>query len=706
MATGNRVTDLLAATAKWSLAFLGLAAIGLALVYWLLPPLTHAWLSAHLDTYGVADFEIDMERPRWSSAHINGLSLSYDGYRLAAKSVDVSYSLAGLWSGRISSVSAADVSLWARDAPDTGRAPPNPRLFWQVWQELPVDKVDLQTIAIKGLPASAIGSLHIEHTATRADFSFNRVHMALELRPDRSFTAHLSDGLGSRLDVEGDISRLDQIDASIRATLTANSVKQYADLGGVGGRLGFALALRARWNATVAESLRSAVAKGTFQLSAHDDDVHLGAEAVGTIRLDDGRVRFEIEDDRDSHSTLAGRSWRTTGHVETDLADRSQRIGFGLRWTGQALDEPTQVEINGHVDLGAGHIDGTGNVDLLIEGIPLRVEARGRVQLASFDAKYDGALDVGGNPIPFTGTYANGQRAASIAANHRFPVDKPLRLRIPAGYQLTATGRIMMDLAVDSEDRMTMAARLEDGHVQVDSLSAHGLVVDIALQSESRQPPVGTVAIRAETIEAGVRIHAVAAAASMDGSSSPLAHISTLQGMVLGGRFSARPFDYRPDVATAVELDIEGLDVTRILAVQGELLTGTGTLDGHLPIKVNAGRATIADGLLQARAPGGRVQFSGSIDHTIAQQVGRALALEALRDYRYHHLMTTVDYAADGTLNLGLRLEGTSPNVQGGRPVHYNANVTQHLPTLLESLKLASSLDVRVRRHVARGARQ
>ncbi len=134
-----------------------------------------------------------------------------------------------------------------------------------------------------------------------------------------------------------------------------------------------------------------------------------------------------------------------------------------------------------------------------------------------------------------------------------------------------------------------------------------------------------------------------------------------------------------------------------VLALQGEAVTGSGVLDGTVPVRLEAGVPTVAAGRFEARPPGVVVRYSGAADAAaLADRTGLDFALHALGDFRYQHLAVDVDYARNGTLALGIRLEGRNPEIEAGRPIHYNVNVTQDLPALLKSLQLSDRVGRRM----------
>lgn len=166
---------------------------------------------------------------------------------------------------------------------------------------------------------------------------------------------------------------------------------------------------------------------------------------------------------------------------------------------------------------------------------------------------------------------------------------------------------------------------------------------------------------------------------------------------LLGGEFRAPHGRYDPETGSgAVPVALIGLDLGAVLALmQDSSLTGTGTLDGAVPLRFEGTPPvpTITDGFVAARPPGGTLRYAA--DPALLErldQPGLSLALNALGDFRYESLRAEVDYAGDGTLDLGVTLTGASPRVESGRSIHFNLDVSQNLLRLLQSLRLSQSI--------------
>jgi len=109
----------------------------------------------------------------------------------------------------------------------------------------------------------------------------------------------------------------------------------------------------------------------------------------------------------------------------------------------------------------------------------------------------------------------------------------------------------------------------------------------------------------------------------------------------------------------------------------------------------------VENGQLAARAPGGVLRFVSPRLQAMAQaNPGMNLVTEALENFHYRHLSSSVGYDERGTLNLGLRLEGRNPDLEGGRPINFNINLEEDIPALLTSLQLSDRVNRTIQQRV------
>jgi hypothetical protein len=125
-----------------------------------------------------------------------------------------------------------------------------------------------------------------------------------------------------------------------------------------------------------------------------------------------------------------------------------------------------------------------------------------------------------------------------------------------------------------------------------------------------------------------------------------------------------------------------------------------GRVSGTIPITVKGKDVSVDDGILYNEPPGGEIRYTPV---NMNQSGITGYALKAVEDFRYNSLKTTARYAPDGQLDLDISLEGTSPKLAAGRPVHLNIHAEQNLPALMQSLRfskgLTEKLDKQVKQH-------
>jgi hypothetical protein len=241
---------------------------------------------------------------------------------------------------------------------------------------------------------------------------------------------------------------------------------------------------------------------------------------------------------------------------------------------------------------------------------------------------------------------------------------------------------------------------IEDGHVRYDESRLHGVAgrFDVAVDRSGTRVPDTVLGI--ERAELGLPLRSVQGTIALR---EGVLSVRDLNGATLGGRFRIPAVDY--DVQTASSsfvVDIDGVLLRELLALHGDEIHGTGVLDGSVPVRIDAGALSASGGRVRARAPGGRLRYASAAHGLFTDQPGLDFALRALGDFSYTELEADVDYAADGTLALAVRLLGNNPAVEAGRPIQYNLQLTQSVPDLLRSLRLSDQLTDHIERHIRR----
>ena len=184
---------------------------------------------------------------------------------------------------------------------------------------------------------------------------------------------------------------------------------------------------------------------------------------------------------------------------------------------------------------------------------------------------------------------------------------------------------------------------------------------------------------------------------------------STAEVQLLGGRLWLDPGEADLNAGTQqLNAHLRGLQLPLLLeAYPAEGLSGTGVIDGELQLQRSEAGVSIERGSLQAREPGGVLRFRSAKIQALGQSnPAMRLVTEALDDFHYDLLASDVHYAADGTLDLGLKLHGRNPALEGGRPINLSINLEENIPALLTSLQLSDRVSETIQKRVQESLRK
>ncbi|MDF3932488.1 YdbH domain-containing protein [Pseudomonas citronellolis] len=175
-----------------------------------------------------------------------------------------------------------------------------------------------------------------------------------------------------------------------------------------------------------------------------------------------------------------------------------------------------------------------------------------------------------------------------------------------------------------------------------------------------------------------------------------------LELQLFGGRAWLDAGTLRPAAENpAQNLHLEGVLLEQILkAYPAEGLAGNGILDGQLPLLIGPDGLSVKGGQVAARQPG-VLQFRSEKIRALGQSnPAMQLVATMLDDFRYERLASSVDYARNGRLLLGLAISGRNPALEDGRPVNLNVNLEENIPDLLTSLQLSDRVSDVIRKRV------
>jgi len=171
----------------------------------------------------------------------------------------------------------------------------------------------------------------------------------------------------------------------------------------------------------------------------------------------------------------------------------------------------------------------------------------------------------------------------------------------------------------------------------------------------------------------------------------------------LEGALRIPPAVYRLESGSGrIPVDVEDISLGRLMEVYpAEGLSGSGLLRGRIPLGISSDGVQVSQGSVSAIDPGGRLQLpADKLQAMLGGNQAMDVVVQALQNFHYSVLNSTIDYDEQGKLTLGLRLEGKNPELRGGQPVVLNVNLEEDIPALLTSLQLSGRVNEAVTKRV------
>jgi len=382
----------------------------------------------------------------------------------------------------------------------------------------------------------------------------------------------------------------------------------------------------------------------------------------------------------------------------------------GLQWASgldaeQTLLAPIDLRIDAleHSALRSQGWDWRGNLQydnrLVLDGTLYNdagLTLRTRAQQGDGSVLLDGQLNelhfAGGNPLQRTLT------------------DWPSTLELSAGSMRLEANAVVADqrpLQARASMRLSGVAGI------FDRSELQGVDAQLQLDLRNERLQIGIEQLQIAQLNPGVPLQTVALrgdyTAAIGSPTIGRLNWQQAQAQLFNGRIWLDPgtLDLAAD-NPARSLHVQGISLAQLLqAYPAEGLEGDGNIDGELPLRLTPDGLSIADGTLAARAPGGRLHFSSpKLDAFGASNPALGLVVQALSNFHYSRLESGVDYSEQGTLQLALRLEGENPQIENGRPIHFNINIEEDIPALLTSLQLSGKVSERIQQRVQERMRE
>ncbi len=358
------------------------------------------------------------------------------------------------------------------------------------------------------------------------------------------------------------------------------------------------------------------------------------SEVDATVQIDGEEASLNLAGELRDRSSPA--VWAP---LAITLEGRRDKAALIMAGRVEAPDRALVVALNGRHDLASGR------GSMTIDAAPVKFEPEGRQPLDLFPIAGRTLRRVGGT-VAAKGTLSWG------------------------GQHLATTLAVFLD-GIGFEGGIAQVSNL-DGQVMLDSVvppHTSGPQHVTAILQIAALPP-GPLDLRF-SLPSGDRLVVDRAMLGFAGGTLALA------GITLG---RDRPLD--------TALDVRAVDLGAVLTLIGiDGLSGSGALDGFIPVRVDQSGVAIAGGRLAATGPGVMRYTGAGLADAISgadSQAGDTLKLvqQALADFHYTSLTLALDRSADGEGSLLVGLKGANPAVLNGYPFAFNIRLDANFDRL------------------------
>ena len=717
---------------KWALALFLLLAAFLAGAYGALPWILQQVIIAQAADRDVVVRELSIRRPGWDRVLIDRVAISVAGNDVEAEGIAVGYTWNSLSAGRATEIEIVKLAAVVASGAADDRAPQAPPLevgeliaaapgvVAAAWEIVPADSIIVAEVRIENGAAGFVGAIDVSRSAASIE---GRLDGPLPM-PSLQLAARLEPA-----------TRLLQLDAS-EVDAPGQVVELRANLETATGTLGGNWAVQVEADA----GLIDVRVNGSAAFALHESDWVLESGFLVKAATDDWRAAFDLAEARGAWSIDTDNPVRVNGEWQGAFeADAFEVAGRGkasaeldLRGARVELEPGTVAELGGFGgdgwsidDVDVGLVDAAG-VQLGWESLDYRLDAPVQVKVGLKQAvwseyRFDETVDVTlraltGDPGSLESSFDFGlpllQLSGSARAVGNLP-DGPFNLKLdteqsidrpflaglfpgaPPAYDLDAgnirtTGTLQLDPA-RGELSGAVSVTLADLDAHFEEIEVAGFGGELQVVVEPDVWRIGPDRVAVAALDVGFPIADLGAEITV---TAELLAISDVHARTLGGNVGIESMDYSiASGSSEFVVTVTGIRLAEVLALEGDTITGEGILDGQLPVQINDNLVRVSEGNFSARAPGGVVSYGGAEEAAASlDQPGVGFAIAALGDFRYGVLDVGVTYEPSGDLLLGIHLEGRNPRFEEGRPIHYNLNISENIPVLLQSLQLSDEV--------------
>ncbi|MFP6814874.1 MAG: YdbH domain-containing protein [Pseudomonadales bacterium] len=721
---------------KWLLAFIAMLLALAGGAYAGLPWIVQTVIVQQAAAQGIVVSELRIQRPLWGNATVERIVFSVGANDVRAEAIVIGFTWDSLLNAKATDIEIESLEVALR--PDASVPTQSieagelvetvPALLASTWQVMPADSMSVGEMLVGFAGIDFEGAMNLSDTSASLRGrisgleSVPSIEIACAVDRDGLLRAEIREvGVSNNvfeLEVDLELARgtlsgawalaLDENSGSIDLAVHGSAPFALTSTGWV-VESGLAAAVEAdEWEAVIdvtgAQGLWSpepeqlARVQGSWRAALQLDPVMVSADGSVSVVVGTAEVQLVLGSATQvAINRLAGDGWSVAGarieltqdaQLQVTLEPLSFRLQSSARLAAQLEQAAwSDYRFSPFIDLTLRELAG----DLVA------VDSAWQLEVPAL--QLNGTLRASGDVRrgPFTIELATEQHLSR-------PLLANLIIGEPEAYDVDG-GLVALRATVQ-----VSGAELEElagsGTLTLVDLSAHyekieitGIASELTVGFDQGAWQLGPDRVELALADVGFPVTDLAAIATLN---SEQLLLTELTGRALGGSVNVASMAYDIDSGSAeFALEVVGVQLADVLALEGETVTGSATLDGTLPLQITDDQACVSNGRFSARPPGGVLNYGGAEEIAAAlDQPGVGFALAALGDFRFGVLDVDVDYAPEGDLLLGIHLEGYNPRFEDGRPIHYNLNISENIPLLLQSLQLSDEVSQQLQKRL------
>ncbi|MEM7173077.1 MAG: YdbH domain-containing protein [Pseudomonadota bacterium] len=216
--------------------------------------------------------------------------------------------------------------------------------------------------------------------------------------------------------------------------------------------------------------------------------------------------------------------------------------------------------------------------------------------------------------------------------------------------------------------------------------------IDLSLELDDLLNPLSPADQRLtiEKIDPGLPVRDIALKFQVLQGAKPRLKFQSGSFSTLGAKLELSETLFDPEAAqTELKFQVRDLKLgTLFELIQTEGLSGSGTLEGNIPLVLDGDDLILKKSLLAAIAPG-QLQFRSEDARQLLVGTGEEvdLLLQALEDFRYQDLSITFQKSANHDVEGTLSILGNNPEVLDGQAFRLNINLETNVGSFLAAFK-------------------